>query len=114
VRTIACMIDVMTETLIDLRAACALPPFRNRRGEPCHLSSVYRHAQRGARGRNGERTKLQTIRTPSGLRTSLEAVQRFCESLTVGEPGVSPSPRTSVRRQRQHEAVEAQLIKAGW
>jgi len=77
------MIDVFSEQLIDLHAACRLPPFRNvQTGKPAHISSMYRNILRGAVGACGERIKLETVRTPGGIRTSLEAVQRFCNELT--------------------------------
>jgi len=105
------MIDVLTEDLIDLRTACCERPFRHgRTGKPAHISSLYRHVLRGARAANGERIRLETVLTPSGRRTSREAIQRFIAALT--EPGLPPP--TTARRDREREAAEQELAEAGF
>jgi hypothetical protein len=105
------MIDMLKEDLIVLRAACREKPFRHRRtGKPAHISSLYRHVMRGARAANGERIRLETVRTPSGLRTSREAIARFIQALT--DPGL-PLPTAAKRRQAQ-EAAETELRRAGF
>jgi Protein of unknown function (DUF1580) len=105
-------IDIETETLIDLRAAATLPVFRNRTGKSAHISSVYRFVMRGARAANGQRIRLETVRVPSGLRTSREAVQRFIAELTDPDHPI-PAPRTAARK-RQIAAAENELVEAGF
>lgn len=106
------MIDVLLEDLIDLRQACREKPFRNSRtGRPAHISSVYRHVMAGARAANGERIKLEVVRTPSGLRTSREAIGRFIATLTNAE---APAPARTTHRWRPHvEQACAELADAG-
>jgi hypothetical protein len=102
------MINALNEELIDLREATVLPPFR-RRGKPAHIASIYRYVQRGARAVNGERVRLETIRTPSGMKTSREAVERFLHALTYGEVTAT----AAVTHSREHERAEAELLAAG-
>jgi hypothetical protein len=106
------MIDIETETLIDLRSACLLPVFRHpKTGKAAHISSVYRHVLHGARDANNNRVRLEVIRVPGGLRTSTEAVSRFIERLTSGE--TIPLPTTATRR-KQMENAEKELAAAGF
>lgn len=103
--------DLLSEGLIDLRRACAEPPLRNARtGKPCHVSQTYRYAMRGATAANGERIRLETILTPSGRRTSREAVVRFIARLTDPDQPIS-APRARVR---QIKSAEADLEAAGF
>jgi hypothetical protein len=105
------MIDVLSEDLIDLREACGLRVFKNTKtGKPAHIASMYRHIMRGARAANGERIRLEVVRTPSGLRTSREAVARFIAALTDPD-ATAPTPRA---RRRQIAQAEAELAGAGF
>ena len=104
------MIDVFNEELIDLRAACRLPAFRNpRTNRGAHVSQAYRWIMRGARSANGNRVKLEVVRTPSGMRTSREAVARFLQRLTCPVPTDSTLQPS---RQRQIDAAEKELREA--
>lgn len=106
------MIDILTEDLIDLRQACRLAVFKNAKtGRPAHIASMYRHVMRGARGAGGERVRLETVRTPSGLKTSTQAVQRFIAALTDPDADI-PAPRSS-QRQRELDQADAVLASAG-
>lgn len=106
------MIDISTEQLIDLRRACREPIYRNpTSNKSAHISSVYRHVQHGARAISGERVRLEAIKTPSGLRTSREAIQRFIERLT--DPAASGSGRSPAHRRRAIEAAKTSLKLAG-
>jgi hypothetical protein len=73
---------------------------------------MYRLVTRGARAANGERIRLETIRTPSGLRTSREAVVRFIAALSEPTPLLS-SPRSKARNAQIH-AAEKELNNAGF
>ena len=107
------MIDPLNEELIDLQAACSLPPFRNpKTGKPCHKSALYRHVLRGSRAANGDRVRLDVVRTPSGLRTSREAVLRFIRALTDPDTPLPPIPTKN--RAKQQEAAVAELVAAGF
>jgi hypothetical protein len=107
------MIDVSSEDLLDLRQACREPVFRNRlNGKPLHLSGMYRAIKGGARAANGERITLETIRTPRGLLTSREAIQRFVERLP--QPDAKPVATASRARQRQIDAATRELENAGF
>lgn len=106
------MIDIESEDLIDLRAACREKVFRNATtGKPLHISGMYRHVMRGARSVNGERVRLEFIRTPGGLRTSREAIVRFISALTVD---VAQSLPTTAARRRQVKSAENELRAAGF
>lgn len=69
-------IDIYREHIIDLREAARLPVFR-RCGRSAHVASIYRYIQRGCRG-----VRLESIVTPAGKRTSVEAVERFVARLS--------------------------------
>jgi hypothetical protein len=106
------VIDVFSEELIDLRRVCRESVFRNpNSNKPAHISSVYRHVLRGALAVNGDRVKLEVVKTPSGLRTSREAIQRFVERLT--NPGTSTAAPTPAARRRAVAAANAELDAAG-
>lgn len=107
------MIDVLNEELIDLRRAAKLPPFANgKTGKPAHIASLYRHVLNGARAANGERIRLETVRTPGGLRTSRQAVERFIRSLT--NPDIPMDAPLPSQRVKQIDAAEARLVAAGF
>jgi hypothetical protein len=105
------MIDVLTEQLIDLKGAAAEKPLRNARtGKAAHVGTIFRYVLRGARDANGNRVRLEVVRTPSGLKTSREAIVRFIQHLTDPD---APLPQTVARRRQQMQA-EAELKAAGF
>jgi len=105
------LIDIDTETLLDLPAACRHPALVNSRTHrPCHLAQIYRYVQRGAVAANGERVRLETVRTPAGMRTSREAIGRFIAELTDPD---RPAPAPWVRR-KQMAVAKAELEAAGF
>jgi hypothetical protein len=107
------MIDIESETLIDLCSACRLPVFVNQKTRrPCGIASMYRYILRGARAANGDRIKLETIKTPTGTRTSREAVERFIRALSDPDTPVA-APRSRVR-EKQIEEANSELIAAGF
>src|SRR3954452_7840750 len=105
------MIDPLIEDLIDLRQAGRQRPLRNSpTGRPCHISQAHRYVLHGARAVNGERVKLEVVKTPSGMRTSREAIVRFiCRLTNPSAPIAAPQQRL-----RQIEAAEAELRAAGF
>ena len=107
------MIDVFNEQLIDLRAACRLPAFRNPRTKRgAHVSQAYRWITRGARAVDGQRVRLEVIKTPSGMRTSREAIARFISKLSTPSP-LTPEASLSTRRRQQVECAVRELHEAG-
>lgn len=70
------MIDIISEQIITFIEACRyLPP--RRAGRPPHPATLYRWANVGLRG-----VTLETIQVGGTLCTSLEALQRFFDSLS--------------------------------
>jgi hypothetical protein len=111
------VIDVIHEDLLSLNEACREKVFRNSAtGKPIHFSQLYRYVLNGTRAASGARVKLEAVKTPGGLRTSREAIQRFIESLTNADPhaGSAPPPaRSSLRRDKAIERAERELEAAG-
>lgn len=107
------MIDVNVEQLLDINQAARHPAFRNTRtGKAAHVSSIFRYALYGGRAVNGQRIKLETVKVPSGLRTSVEAIERFIAALTC--PEIDPPRTTSAARRKQIEMAEKELAEAGF
>ena len=100
------MIDVFNEDLLDPKEVAQLAPFR-RNGKPAHVALIYRAIQRGYRAVNGERVKLESVKTPAGLRTSKQAIERWLRKLTLGD-GAPVVDATA-----EHARAEAALDLAG-
>lgn len=98
------MIDLLNEHLLPLKDIANVLP--RRKGKKISFSTIWRWAERGLRG-----VKLETIRCGGTLYTSTEALHKFAEALTTGQP---MRVRTSKQRQRAVDAAEAQLKKAGF
>lgn len=106
------VIDVLGEDLLDLKEATKAQPFRNpRTRKPAHVASIYRYVEKGARASNGQRIRLETIRTPRGLMTSRQAIVRFIEALTDPEKQETLAVPASVRRSQG--VVDRELDEAG-
>lgn len=105
------MIDVNSEKLVTLNQARTHPVF-SKDGERCSLGKIYRLAQHGARAVNGERIRLEVIKTPTGLLTSREAIQRFVQLLSDPDADLpAPAPRA---RRKQIQQAEAELAASGF
>jgi len=74
------MIAIATEDLLTFSQACSYLP-RRRRGRKAATSTIWRWATRGLRG-----VKLEVIRLGGQSYTSREALQRFADRLSGGEP----------------------------
>ncbi len=96
------MINIKTETILPMHDVPAHAPIRRGRRRP-HISAPYRWAQRGING-----VKLETLQTPGGKVTSVEALQRFFDRLTAisAERPFVPSDN---QRLRDIEAAEREL-----
>ncbi len=107
-------IDIRVEQIFSLTEATKLQCFRSRRGgKHINVSTIWRWATAGCRG-----VKLETIMAGGTRATSLEAVERFFERLTLQADGqqhvaAPQSPRVTAARRKQIEAAEKRLVKAG-
>lgn len=106
------MIDIATEQPIPLNQVPKLKCIpRRRAGKRLHISTVHRWATRGLQG-----VKLETIRFGGTLCTSIEAIQRFCDTLSDPEPPPIPCRvyRPPATRQRAHDQATQQLEREGF
>jgi hypothetical protein len=105
------MIDSNAEHVVSLADAARLCPKR-RGGKRPHVSCIYRWTTSGCRG-----VILESIQIGGTRCTSIEALQRFFDALTAtaqADRGAPLPPRTlSPSRQRQIEAAERRLARAG-
>jgi hypothetical protein len=108
------VIDVLTEDIIYFPQACREPAFRDpETRRPCHVSALYRYVQRGARAVNGQRVRLEVVKTPRGLATSREAIQRFIERLSDPDANGEINAPTTAARKRAQAAIDRELDLAG-
>jgi Protein of unknown function (DUF1580) len=106
--------SILNETVIGLAAAARrLPPLRA--GRPVHPATLTRWIDKGIIGPGGQRVKLEALRVGASWVTSTEAIQRFCDALSVRPDGNAAAPpvRTPGQRQRASEAAAKQLELAG-
>jgi hypothetical protein len=95
---------LLSETLLTLsQAARRLPPFRA--GRPVDPSTLSRWILAGAKAPDGTMVRLEAIKTPSGWRTSEEALARFFGALTPDVAKVTN--RAGQRSQRARERANA-------
>jgi hypothetical protein len=71
------MIDFKSETLVSFTEACLKLP-RRRAGRNTHPATLYRWANEGLHG-----VRLETIRVGGTQCTSVEALQRFFDKLSM-------------------------------
>ena len=96
-------IDLQQEKLITFREAANIFPCR-RQGRKTAISTIFRWATRGSNG-----VLLESLCTPSGRVTSVEALQRFFNKLTAKRSGeCPPTPRHS---RKANNKIEDQLRK---
>lgn len=101
------MIDVKTETLINLSEAAAMVP-SCKPGKKTNIATIRRWITKGHNG-----IRLESVGRPGGTLTSREAVQRFLEA--IGGPR-NPSPRHRPDRKpsnRELEEMERECVKRG-
>ena len=99
------MIDLQNEKPISLREVAKLPMLR-RDGKSPSLGAVYRWVTNGVRG-----VRLEVVRLPMGLASSVEAVERFVERLT--DPDAGENTRSTTQREREAARAIAELDAAG-
>jgi len=83
-------INPASEQLKTLGQAANMLP-RRRGDRPVHPTTLWRWCRRGV-VHGGQRIYLEALKTPSGLATSAEALQRFLQVLS--DDAVSPLPTT--------------------
>jgi hypothetical protein len=111
------MIDIQTEPLIPLAAACDLiPPGRS--GRRTHLSTILRWIQKGAKAPDGTTLRLEAVRLGGRWMTSAAALQRFAEALTPRLDGAESdhparTPLTPGQRQRAAKKAGEALERMG-
>ena len=99
------MIDIESEELLTFsRAAKYLP--HGRANKPVHVATLHRWASSGASG-----VRLETVRIGGVRFTSKEALERFIERCTAGDPDTPI--QTSKHRQREIGQAERELAEAG-
>jgi hypothetical protein len=96
--------DLLFEGLITFSEATRFCP-RRRKGRKVHASTIYRWAIHGCGG-----IYLEAVKTPSGLCTSIQAIQRFLNRLTMASKLPRQQP-TQPQNDSNHEAVELELQK---
>ena len=103
------MIDFTNEHVVSLNDAAQMLP-RRREGKKPHPATLYRWTVRGVKG-----VILETIQVGGTRCTSVEALQRFFEQLSVLPQGLAPlkPPMTEARR-RELERVDRELDKEGF
>lgn len=96
-------INIQTEQILTFSEAANRLP-RRRRGRKVHPATLARWATAGSKG-----VRLETLWTPGGRVTSLEALQRFFDRLTPSDEAVGPSAHHGPRADR----VESELVAEG-
>jgi hypothetical protein len=79
--TVNAMIDVATETLLNLNAASRLLP-PSRKNKPVNESTLWRWITAGVKLKSGTVLRLEGVRCASRWLTSREALQRFMQRQT--------------------------------
>jgi transposase-like protein len=77
-----------------------------------HPASVRRWCLRGASTATGGRVRLEHVRLPGKLLTTLAAVERFTQA--IGSPiATAPAVRSPAKRNKAADAAEAELRRMG-
>jgi hypothetical protein len=107
------VIDVNTETLLEPRQALKHPALRARDGGDGHIAKLHRLFQKGVKAADGTCLHLEYVRCPSGKKTSVEAIARFVERLTLGAGAARPGAMTTAAVRRQQQRADAELDRLG-
>ena len=78
-----------------------------------HPASVRRWCDRGATTRDGTHIRLDHVRTPGRIRTSMVAVERFLAALGGKPESEEPTGRTPAKRNRADEKAARKLEAMG-
>jgi len=103
------VIDLRTEKLIPLRGVPDVPGIPTRRcGRRLNVSTVWRWAMRGVRGR-----RLETVMCGAQRCTSLAALQRFFSNESGELASQAPSSMNPIRETQRHRDVQQKLTNLG-
>lgn len=78
-----------------------------------HPASVRRWCERGATARDGSHIRLDCVRTPGRIRTSMAAVERFLAALGGNAEAEAPTTRTPAKRSKADERAAKKLEAMG-
>jgi Protein of unknown function (DUF1580) len=92
------------------KAAKLVPGSSGGHANPC---TIFRWAETGCRAADGQRVRLEHVRSGGRIFTSAAAVQRFLMRLTHGTAAPA-SVRTPKQRQQAAEKAGKELAAAGW
>lgn len=98
---------ILTETLLSAQEAVREPVLRGKRAA-AHVSKFYRMVSAGAKGIDGRRVRLESVRLPGGIYTSREAIARFVAALNQPEGVAESMPPETMQA-----GVDAALDRAG-
>ena len=102
------MIDFANEQVVSLNEAARMLP-RRREGKKPHVSTLYRWTIRGVRG-----VILETIQVGGTRCTSVEALHRFFERLSIDDHGDPPAvPQMTDSQRRELDRVNRELDRLG-
>ena len=105
--------SLLAETLQSFsEAAKKIPAYRGT-AEHADPSTVFRWANRGCRAADGSLVKLQVVRVGGRYLTSVEAIQRFFESLNTDAVLPKARPRSATKRRRASQRASDELKAAG-
>jgi hypothetical protein len=105
-------IDLRNEEVLSLAEVTKLACFQRRRGgKRLNVATVWRWCSTGVKG-----VVLETVMLGGTRATSVEAVERFVDTLTIQQAHQRPAPqptRTTAQRTKAIEAAERRLAAAG-
>jgi hypothetical protein len=102
------LISITEETVIPLSKVGDYCP-STRAGKRVHATTAWRWGKAGCRALDGSLVKLETIRIGSTNCTSVQALQRFFERLTVQQVPGRPMPDFEARQ----DLIERKLAAFG-
>lgn len=105
-------IDLATEQRLTVHQATRYFP-EYRPGQPTHHSRVLRAITKGSRALDGTWVPLEAVRLGGQWITSVEAIQRWAERLTQGQPAQPMPLRTPTARRKAVERADRELSKLG-
>ncbi len=109
IATLAICQDQQSDSLIPLREVPNLPLLASvRSGKPLHISTVWRWANRGVRGR-----KLKVVRVGGTVCTSMRALMDFFEGSASLSSSSDESHPSRVTRSKHQKTIEDALNKLG-
>jgi hypothetical protein len=106
------MSEEATTQLKPLKSYCNRIP-GHRSGTKAHVSTLIRHATTGVRSPAGQMVKLQAVRFGNHWLTTDEWWGAFLNAISTVDTTTPAAPRSPIRRQREAELAEAELLARG-